>query len=120
MAWGSKTSATQLTNITTEVFFDDTPTLNPRELCHCEVEYNPVGSPTDDLVVAVYATLDASSESWDDTPLMEFVIDNAIDPNKASFVVMGIYKFRIGVRRSGTTDTITSADFSYRKDGVSA
>ncbi len=120
MAWGSKTNATQLTNITTEQFFSETPQLNPRELCHCEVEYNPVASPTDNLVVSVYGTLDATSENWDDTPLMEFEIDNAIDPNKVSFVVMGIYKFRIGVKRSGSTDTITSADFSYRKDGVSA
>lgn len=120
MAWGSKTSATQLTNITTEQFFDQTPQLNPRELCDCEVEHNPVASPTDNLVVSVYATLDASSENWDDTPLMQFEVDNGTDPNKVSFVVMGIYKFRIGVRRSGSTDIITSADFSYRKDGVSA
>ena len=120
MAWGSKTSATQLTNITTEQFFDQTPTLNPRELCHCEVDANFPASPTDNLAVSVYATLDASSEDWDDTPLMQFEVDNGTDPNKVSFVVMGIYKFRIGVKRSGTTDTITSADFSYRKDGVSA
>ncbi len=120
MPWGGKTNATQLTSITTEVFFDQTPQLNPRELCHCEVEYNPVGVPTDNLVVAVYGTLDAAAENWDDTPLMQFEIDNAIDPNKVSFVIMGIYKFRIGVQRSGSTDTITSADFSYRKDGVNA
>jgi hypothetical protein len=31
-----------------------------------------------------------------------------------------IYKFRLGVRRSGSTDTITSADLSLRKDGVNA
>ena len=35
-----------------------------------------------------------------------------------SFLVTGVYKFRVGVRRSGSTDTITSADLSYRKDGV--
>jgi hypothetical protein len=29
-------------------------------------------------------------------------------------------KFRVGVRRSGSTDTITSADLSLRKDGVNA
>src|SRR5687768_18477318 len=32
----------------------------------------------------------------------------------------GVYKFRVGVRRSGSTDTITSADLSLRKDGVNA
>lgn len=120
MAWGSKTNSTQLTNITTEQFFSQTPSLNPGEVCHVEVEYNPVASPTDDLVVAVYGTLDDSSENWDDEPIIEFTIPNDNDPNKRSFVVAGIYKFRVGVRRSGTTDTITSADMSHRLDGVSA
>ncbi len=119
MAWGSKTSATQLTSITTEQFFNQTPTLTPGELLHCEVEYNPVGTPTDNLVVSIYGTLDAATENWDDTPIMRFEIDNAIDPNKVSFTLSGIYKFRIGVKRSGSTDTITSADFSFRRDNVS-
>jgi hypothetical protein len=34
--------------------------------------------------------------------------------------VTGVYKFRVGVRRSGSTDTITSAELSLRKDGVNA
>jgi hypothetical protein len=37
MAWGSDTSATQLTAITTEQFFDQVPTLNPRETVHVQV-----------------------------------------------------------------------------------
>ena len=118
MAWGSKVSATQLTSITTEQFFDQKPTLTPGELLHCEVEYNPVGSPTDNLVVSVYGTLDAAAENWDDTPLFQLEVDNAIDPNKVSFPISGIYKFRIGVKRSGVADTITSADFSFRRDNV--
>lgn len=119
MAWGAKTSATQLTTITTEQFFDQTPTLNPGELLHVEVEANFPVTPTDNLIVAVYGTLDAATENWDDTALMEFEIDNGTDPNKVSLTISGIYKFRIGVRRSGTTDTITSADMSFRADGVS-
>lgn len=119
MAWGSKTSATQLTSVSsTEQFFDTLITLNPQETIHCEVEVDFVVTPTDDMIVAVYATLDASSESWDDAPIMEFVIDNGTDPNKVSFLVSGVYKIRIGVRASGGTDTHTSADLSYRADGV--
>ena len=52
--------------------------------------------------------------------MMEFLIENAADPNRLSFLVTGVYKFRVGVRRSGSTDTITSADLSLRKDGVNA
>jgi hypothetical protein len=37
MAWGSDTAATQLTGITTEQFFDQVPTLNPRETAHVQV-----------------------------------------------------------------------------------
>ena len=119
MAWSSKTTSTQLTNVTTEQFFSQTPTLNPGETAHIEVEYNPVATPTDNLVVAVYGTLDAATENWDETPILEFEIDNATDPNKASFLVSGVYKFRVGARRSGTTDTITSAEMAHRLDGVS-
>jgi hypothetical protein len=60
------------------------------------------------------------AEVWDLIPMMEFLIENAADPNRISFLVTGVDKFRIGVRRSGSTDTITSADLSLRKDGVNA
>jgi hypothetical protein len=65
-------------------------------------------------------TLDDASEVWDVIPMMEFLIENTTDPNRISFLVTGVYRFRVGVRRSGSTDTITSADLSLRKDGVNA
>ena len=119
MAWSGKTAATQLTSITTEQFFDTLVTLNPGETADCEVEFNPPATPVDHLVVSVYGTLDASTENWDDTAFLTFLISNSIDPNKRKFTVRDVYKFRVGVKRSGTTDTITSADFAYRKNGVS-
>ena len=90
MAWSSKTASTQLTSVTTEQFFSQTPTLNPGETTHVEVEADFPASPTDNLVVAVYGTLDAANENWDDTPILEFEIDNATDPNKLSFLVSGV------------------------------
>jgi hypothetical protein len=51
--------------------------------------------------------------------LMSLVLDKDTDPNSIDFVVTGVYQFRVGVRRSGTTDTLTSADLAFRKDGVS-
>ena len=118
MAWGSKTSSTQLSSITTEQFFSQTPTLNPGETAHVQIGCDFPASPTDNLIVAVYGTLDASSESWDSVPLLEFEIDNGTDQPDAAFLVSGVYKFRVGARRSGTTDTITSADMAHRVDGV--
>jgi hypothetical protein len=92
--------------------------LNPRETAHVQVSVDFPSSPTDHLLVAVYTTLDDTSKVWDIIPMMEFLIENTTDPNRISFLVTGVYKFRVGVRRSGSTDTITSADLSYRKDGV--
>ena len=98
MAWGSDTAATQLSSITTEQFFNQIPTLNPRETAHCQVSVDFPGSPTDHVIVAVYTTLDDSSEVWDIIPMMEFLIQNTTDPNRISFLVTGVYKFRVGVR----------------------
>ena len=47
MAWGSDTAATQLTSITTEQFFNQVPTLNPRETAHVQVSVDfPAPRPT--------------------------------------------------------------------------
>jgi hypothetical protein len=54
MAWGSDTAATQLTGITTEQFFDQVPTLNPRETAHVQVSVDFPASPTDRAIIAVY------------------------------------------------------------------
>lgn len=116
MAWSARDTATQLTSITTEQFFDDTPTLTPGETAHVEIDANFPVTPTDNLVVSVYGTTDGSN--WDDTPRLQFEIDNAIDPNQASFSISGVYQFRVGVKRSGSTDTITSADMAHRTDGI--
>ena len=75
MAWGSDTAATQLTSITTEQFFDQVLTLNPRETAHVQVAVDFPGSPTDHAIVAVYTTLDDASEVWDLIPMMEFLIE---------------------------------------------
>jgi hypothetical protein len=46
--------AAQLTGITTEQFFDQVPTLNPRETAHVQVSVDFPSSPTDHAIVAVY------------------------------------------------------------------
>ena len=109
----SNQAATQLTSITTEVFFSVTPTLDVYEGCVVQIEVNPVASPTDDLIVAVYGRQDGTN--WDIVPFLEFTIDKADDPSRVTFVVKDVYEFRVGVRRSGTTDTITSADMDSRR-----
>lgn len=112
MAWGLKQHATQLTNVTTEQFFSLTPALSLGEIAVCQIETDFPADPVDYLVVDLYSTLDASSEKWDTLPFQEVVIYP--DQPVASFVVRDRYKFRVGVRRGGATDTITSVDLWYR------
>jgi hypothetical protein len=50
----------------------------------------------------LYTTLDDTSEVWDLIPMMEFLLENTTDPNRISFLVTGVYRFRVGVRRSGS------------------
>lgn len=120
MAWGAKDSATTLSSIgATYSYFDDTPALNPGESAHVQVSVDFPTTPTDDAIVAVFTTLDASTEDWDEIPFMTFLIDNAEDTSDVSFIVSGVYKFRVGVKRTGTTDTL-SADMSHRVNGISA
>jgi hypothetical protein len=99
MSWSEIQTATQVTSIAgTEKFFTELiGPLNPGESVEVHMELNP----------------------WDDTPFQSYVIPNAPDPSKISFTIYGRYQVRVGVVRIGTTDTHTSCDMEWRRDGVS-
>ena len=113
VGWSGVTSATQLTSITTEQFFTSVPQLDPNQICHVDIDIDFPTTPTDNAIVSVYGSLQGTPD-YDDTPILQFTIDNGTDPNKASFTIFGVYQFRVGVKRDGTTDTITSADMDHR------
>lgn len=112
----SKQTMTQLTSIGNPgKSFATLLTPAANERIHVEVEIDFPVSAADDAVVYVEATLDDSTPNWDDVRVLEFAIDEATDPNKASFILYGHYKYRISVERiAGGSDTLTSADCSYR------
>ena len=119
VGWSALDAATQLTSITTQQFFDDQPQADPNEIVDIEIDIDFPVTPTDDGIVAVFGTLDGGTD-FDDTARMEFVIDSAVaDPNQAGFQTFGIYQFRVGVRRSGTTDTLTNANMNHRQGSMS-
>lgn len=123
MAWSSKTQIITSQSVSTSEVFSSAITLGPGESAHIEVEADFPATPTDDLQVNLYGTLDDSTENWDDTPKRILIIDNGTDPNKVSFGIdsfgpEALYKCRIGVKRTGSTDTIT-VDAWYRKNGIS-
>lgn len=119
--YGEQIVAEQLTSITTEVTFQDlsgTQDLvidgNEDDAFHIQLEANFPTTPTDDIIFAFYSTTDDESETWDNTPFMEVVLTNDNDPHVRSVIVSGVYKFKVTAQRSGSTDTITSADMKIR------
>lgn len=123
MAWGSKTAYTDVTavNNTTEEFLEAV-SLNPREICHVQlkVDNEHASAVTDSLIVSVYTTLDASSETWDVFPYMQFTMKpTTVSAEYFSFTIMGVYRFRIGGLSTGATNAYTMGG-NYRLDGVNA
>jgi hypothetical protein len=92
-------------------------TLAPGELAVVQVKANFPATPTDDLEVYILQTLDDTSETSDNQTSLATVLINTDDPAYKSFPVSGMRKFRVGVIRTGSTDTIT-VDIWVRKDGV--
>lgn len=72
---------------------------------HVTVDADFPVSPTDNLIVEIYASLDGTN--YDDTPISKLTIDNGTDPNQVSFIVRDVAHFRLTVLRDGSTDTIT-------------
>ena len=108
VTWGSDTALTTQTaidNVTEE--FIGTIDLSTALSAHIQLEIdNESGSVTDDVIISVYATLDATSEVFDDKADMTFTITpSGIALERHPLVVSGVYKFRIGALSAGATDT---------------
>ncbi len=117
VAWGADTALTTQTaidNVTEE--FLGTIDLAAGLQAHIQLEVdNEAGSVTDDLIISIYSTLDDTSEDFDDEPFMQFTITpSGIALERHSFVVSGIYKFRIGALSSGTDDYTAGGDYRVR------
>ena len=117
MPWTAKTQrATNLAVVGTELFSNPV-TLNPGELSDIQIIANSSGT-TDNLTITVYTTLDDATENWDTVGIISFPLDCTDgNDNDISLILSGIYRYRIGFIRTGSTDTITTNMFT-REDGV--
>ncbi len=108
VTWGADTALTTQSGIdnSTEEYLG-TIDLASGLSAHIQLEIdNESGSVVDAVIISIYATLDASSEVWDDSPYMSFsILPSGITLERHPIVVSGIYKFRIGVLSAGATDT---------------
>lgn len=125
MAWGSKTTLGSQTaiNDTVEEFLPSAGggiALNPGESALVQLEVdNESGTVTNGVIVAIYTTLDDATEDWDEHAFMEFeVVPDTVSAEDISFVVAGVYKFRIGLLAAAVTDDYTVGG-NYRLDGIS-
>ncbi len=89
---------------TTESYSSDVDLeTNGYEGAHVTVEIDYDGSPTDEIKIKLYGSLDGSN--YDDTPIWEMQGDKSVDPQQLSFVVKDLAHFRISVQQTGSTDS---------------
>ncbi len=118
MAWGSKTQIESAAAVAGTELFSDIVSLNPGESAVIQVVGNS-GGTTDNLIISVYSTLDDGTENWDTVAIFKFELDCTDgNDNDVSFLVSGLYRFRLGFIRNGSTDTITTNAWE-RKNGIS-
>ncbi len=88
---------------TTESFSSDVDLeSNGYEGAHLVVEINYDASPSDEVEISLYGSLDGSN--YDDTPLWTIQGDSSTDPQQLSFIVKDLAHFRIGIKQTGSTD----------------
>ncbi|MBN1807177.1 MAG: hypothetical protein JW837_18165 [Sedimentisphaerales bacterium] len=89
---------------TTESYSSDVDLeTNGYEGAHVIVEINYDESPTDEVSIKLYGSLDGTN--YDSSPIWEVQGDKSIDPQRLSFVVKDLAHFRIGVVQAGATDS---------------
>ena len=89
---------------TTESFSSDVDLeTNGYEGAHLIVEIDYDSSPTDQVKIKLYGSLDGSD--YDDSPIWEMQGDKSIDPQQLSFIIRDLAHFRIGIKQTGSTDS---------------
>ncbi len=89
---------------TTESYSSDVDLeTNGYEGAHVIVEINYDATPTDEVKIKLYGSLDGTN--YDDTPIWEMQGHNGINLQQLSFIIKDLAHFRIGVQQTGSTDS---------------
>jgi len=100
---GSGDGYTTLSGTTEEYSADVDLETDGHEGAHVVVEIDYDASPTDEVKIKVYGSLDGSN--YDDTPMFEMQGDKSVDPQQISLVVKDVLHFRLGFQQTGSTDS---------------
>jgi len=117
MGWGTKETIGSAQAVGGTELYTSLVLLNPGELAHIQVVSDSSGT-TSSLVISVYGTLDSDGTTMDAWPLFSFTLDTTSgNPEEVSFVISGIFAFKVGFVRDTGSDTLTTSTYC-RKDGV--
>lgn len=100
---GTGDGYTTLSGTTEEYSADVDLETNGYEGAHVIVEINYGASPTDEVNIKLYGSLDGTN--YDDTPIWEIQGDKSVDPQQLSFIVKDLAHFRLGFQQTGSTDS---------------
>lgn len=129
MAWGNKTTLTGLNTAlseTTDVDDDyvaanhvtQWDTLNPGESAHLQIQAE-FGSTGNDMFFRIICTLDASAENADSVTFISGSLPFiASTIQRRSVMLTGPYKYRVEVRKGGTTAGSYTPNVFVRKNGI--
>lgn len=100
---GTGDGYTTLSGTTEEYSADVDLETNGCEGAHVIVEINYDASPTDEVKIKLYGSLDGTN--YDDTPIWEIQGDKSVDPQQLSFIIKDLAHFRLGFQQTGSTDS---------------
>lgn len=127
--WSDKTTLTGLNTALSETTNTDADyvaashysqwdTLNPGESAHLQIEA-AFGSTGSDMFFRIIGTLDVSSENADSLPFISGSIGfSASTTQRRSIILTGPYKYRVEVRKGGTTAGSYTPNVYARKNGI--
>lgn len=130
MSWSDKATLTGLNTALSETsnadadyvatnHYSQWDTLNPGESAHLQIEA-AFGSTGNDMVFRIIGTLDATTENADNLPFVSGSLAfTASTTVRRSVMLTGPYKYRVEVRKAGTTAGSYTPNVYVRKNGIS-
>ena len=100
---GSGDGYTTLSGTTEEYSADVDLETNGYEGAHVIVEIDYDESPTDEVKIKLYGSLDGIN--YDDTPIWEMQGDHDVDPQQLSLIIKDLAHFRFGFQQTGATNS---------------
>jgi len=100
---GTGDGYTTLSGTTEEYSADVDLETNGYEGAHVTVEIDYDDTPTDEVKIKLYGSLDGTN--YDDTPIWEMQGDKSQDPQQLSFIIKDLAHFRLGFQQTGSTNS---------------